>query len=138
MNTVLRAGAGLIYSHVPLLAQDFADNQTRQVTFLPGPNAGNTFTLQNVYLPGGSLANIANPEQPGISPKTFTWNIESETAIRKNITLRLSYYETHTDNLFLVNPILPTQSDWKRVSRSRKYGLRALSAGERHCALQPQ
>lgn len=108
LNTVLRAGAGLIYSHVPLLAQDFADNQTRQITFLAGPNAGNTFTLQNVYLPGGSLANIANPEQPGNSPRTFTWNIESETAIRKNVTLRLSYYETHTDDLFLVNPIFPS------------------------------
>jgi hypothetical protein len=107
LNTVLRAGAGLIYSHVPLLAQDFAENQTRQITFLAGPNAGNTFTLQNVYLPGGSLSNIANPEQPGNSPKTFTWNIESETAIRKNITLRLNYYETHTDDLFLVNPIFP-------------------------------
>jgi len=108
VNTVLRAGAGLIYSHVPLLAQDFADNQTRQITFLAGPNVGNTYTLQNVYLPGGSLANIANPEQPGNSPRTFTWNIESETAIRKNVTLRLSYYETHTDDLFLVNPIFPS------------------------------
>ena len=106
-NTVLRGGAGLIYSHVPLLAQDFADNQTRQIAFLTGPNAGDNFTLQNVYLPGGSLANIANPEQPGNSPRTFTWNVESETAIRRNVTLRVDYYETHTNDLFLVNPILP-------------------------------
>jgi hypothetical protein len=106
-NTVLRGGAGLIYSHVPLLAQDFADNQTRQLTFLAGPETGQSFTLQNVYLPGGSLANITSPEQPGNSPRTFTWNIESETAIRRNVTLRLSYYETHTVDLFLVNPILP-------------------------------
>ncbi len=34
-KTVIRAGAGLIYSHVPLLAQDFADNQTRVLNF-PG------------------------------------------------------------------------------------------------------
>jgi hypothetical protein len=104
-KTVVRAGAGLIYSHVPLLAQDFADNQTRVITFSTDPNAH--ITLQNVYLPGGSLANPANPEDPGNSPRTFTWNIESETAIRKNITLRVGYYETHTDDLFLVNPILP-------------------------------
>lgn len=106
-KTVVRAGAGLIYSHVPLLAQDFADNQTRSVAFFLGPNAGQSYTLQNVYLPDGSLANLANPEQPGISPRTFTWNVESETAIRKNVTLRVGYYETHTDNLFLVNPIPP-------------------------------
>ncbi len=106
-KTVLRAGAGLIYSHVPLLAQDFADNQTRVIDFVSGPNAGRNVTLQNVYLVGGSLANFSNPENPGDSPRTFTWNVESETAIRKNVTFRLSYYETHTDDLFLVNPILP-------------------------------
>jgi hypothetical protein len=106
-KTVLRAGAGLIYSHVPLLAQDFADNQTRVIDFVSGPNAGRTITLQNVYLFGGSLANPSNPVDPNDSPRTFTWNVESETAIRKNVTFRLGYYETHTDDLFLVNPILP-------------------------------
>jgi hypothetical protein len=109
-KTVVRAGAGLIYSHDPLLAQDFADNQTRMVSFStgsPSPYAGRTITLHNVYLPGGSLANLTSPEDLGNSPRTFTWNIESETAIRKNISLRVGYYETHTDDLFLVNPILP-------------------------------
>jgi hypothetical protein len=107
-KTVLRAGAGLIYSHVPLLAQDFADNQTRGVAIFAGPDAGKTYTLQNVYLKGGSLGNAGNPQDPGNSPRTFTWNIESETSIRKNITLRLGYYETHTYDLFLVDPITPT------------------------------
>ncbi len=103
-NTVVRGGAGLIYSHVPLLAQDFADNQTRNISF---PGTGQSYTLQNVYLPGGQLANLTSPEQPGNSPRTFTWNIETETAIRKNITFRAGYYETHTVDLFMVNPILP-------------------------------
>jgi hypothetical protein len=106
-KTVLRAGAGLIYSHVPLLAQDFADNQTRTLAFTTGPYAGQSITLQNVYLPGGNLADITNPEDVGESPRTFTWNIESETSVRKNVTVRVGYYETHTDDLFLVNPILP-------------------------------
>ena len=106
-KTVFRAGAGLIYSHVPLLAQDFADNQTRELNFVSGPYAGRIITLQNVYLPGGSIGSSTSPEDLGNSPRTFTWNIESETSIRKNITLRVGYYETHTDDLFLVNPILP-------------------------------
>ena len=106
-KTVFRAGAGLIYSHVPLLAQDFNDNQTREVDYISGPYMGRIITLQNVYLPGGNLANESSPEDVGNSPRTFTWNIESETSIRKNITLRMGYYETHTDDLFLVNPILP-------------------------------
>jgi hypothetical protein len=107
-KTVIRAGAGLIYSHVPLLAQDFEENQTRVLSFSSGPFAGRTIALQNVYLPGGSLANLTSPADVGNSPRTFTWNIESETAIRKNVTLRVGYYETHTRDLFLVNPLLPT------------------------------
>ncbi|HLJ22745.1 MAG TPA: TonB-dependent receptor [Candidatus Acidoferrales bacterium] len=106
-KTVLRAGAGLIYSHVPLLAQDFAENQTRVLNFFAGPYAGRSLTLQNVYLPDGSLANATSLEDVGNSPRTFTWNIESETSIRKNVTLRVGYYETHTDDLFIVNPLLP-------------------------------
>ena len=106
-KTVLRAGAGLIYSHVPLLAQDFAENQTRVLNFFAGPYSGRSLTLQNVYLPDGSLANATSLEDVGNSPRTFTWNIESETSIRKNVTLRVGYYETHTDDLFIVNPLLP-------------------------------
>ncbi len=104
-KTVIRAGAGLIYSHVPLLAQDFADNQIRVLNFASNPTT--PISLQNVYLPGGSIANASNPADPGNSPRTFTWNIESETSIRKNVTVRLGYYETHTVELFQVNPILP-------------------------------
>jgi hypothetical protein len=106
-KAVIRGGTGLIYSHVPLLAQDFAQNQTRNITIFSGPDAGQSYSLQNVYLPNGSLTSPSNPQDPGTSPRTFTWNIESEIAVRKNITLRAGYYETHTDELFLVNPILP-------------------------------
>ena len=126
-KTVLRAGAGLIYGHVPLLAQDFGDNQTRVVDFSSGPYAGRMITLQNVYLPGGPLANPANPADPGNSPRTYTWNIESDTALRKNVTLRVEYYETHTDDLFLVNPILPA------VGTTASNGLLALeNTGSAH------
>ena len=105
-KTVLRAGAGLIYSHVPLLAQDFADNQTRVMNFPPGrmPAAA---SLCRMSIFRGLLSNPTSSEDPGNSPRTFTWNIESETSIRKNVTLRVGYYETHTDDLFIVNPILP-------------------------------
>lgn len=107
-RAVLRAGAGLIYSHVPLLAQDFAENQTRNISLLAGPDAGQAYALQNVYLLGGSPNNPGNPQDPATSPRTFTWNLESEIAVRKNVTLRAGYYETHTDELFLVDPIIPT------------------------------
>jgi hypothetical protein len=106
-KTVLRAGTGIIYSHVPLLAQDFAENQTRVLNFFAGPYGGRSIALQNVYLRDGLLANATSSQDVGNSPRTVTWNIESETSIRKNVTLRVGYYETHTDDLFIVNPLLP-------------------------------
>ena len=104
---VIRAGAGWIYSHVPLLAENFGDNQSRVLSFFSGPYTGETINLQNVYLPRGSTTISATPGNPGDSPRTFTSNIEAETPLPKNITLRIGYYETHTTDLFVVNPILP-------------------------------
>jgi hypothetical protein len=104
---VVRAGTGLIYGHVPLLAADFADNQERVVTFTTGPSAGEPITLQNVYQSPGSAVNSLPFMNSNGSPRTFMWNIESEIALRKDLSLRLGYYETHTINLFVANPILP-------------------------------
>jgi hypothetical protein len=110
-KVILRAGAGILYSHVPLLAADFTENQTRVITCssgLCGAMAGQTITLQNVYLSDGSTTISGTPDDPGASPRTFTWNTEAEVPIQRNISLRVGYYETHTADLFLVTPILPT------------------------------
>ncbi|HVA94992.1 MAG TPA: TonB-dependent receptor [Candidatus Dormibacteraeota bacterium] len=106
-KTVLRAGTGIIRGHVPLLAADFADNQARVITYSSGPFAGQPITLQNAYMPSGTGAGARGPEDLGNSPRTFTWNVEVSTQLRKNITLRMNYYETSTTDLFIVNPILP-------------------------------
>jgi len=103
---VLRGGAGLIFGHVPLMASDLADRQTRTVTFTSGPLANQPIVLQNTYFPPGSGS--AGPDDPGNSPRTFTWNAEVESELRRNLSIRLSYYETHTTDLFIVNPILPS------------------------------
>jgi hypothetical protein len=105
---VARAGAGLIYGHVPLLAADYTDNQERIVTFSSGPFAGEPITLQNVYRFGDTSTNSSTLTDPNSSPRTFTWNIEGEATLSKNVDLKFGYFETHTVNLFIVNPILPT------------------------------
>jgi hypothetical protein len=104
---VARAGVGLIYGHVPLLAADFADNQERIISFASGPLAGTPITLQNVYRFSGAADNFSVLRDPNSSPRTFTWNIEGEAILPKNIDLKFGYYETHTVNLFVVNPFLP-------------------------------
>jgi len=103
---VLRGGAGLIQGDVPLLAVNFADNQTRRLTFFSGPRIGQSFKLVNVYFPETGTVPVS-PEDLGNSPETFTWNLEVESQVRKNFSVRMSYYETHTRDLFLVDPIFP-------------------------------
>ncbi len=104
---VIRAGAGLIYGHVPLLATDFAGYQERSISILNGPLAPANYILQNVYQSSGNSGNSSTMMDSNNSPRTFTWNVEAEAPLRKNLSLRAGYYETHTSNLFLLNPILP-------------------------------
>jgi len=106
-KTVIRAGGGWIYGHVPLLAADFADNQTRVVTFFSGPLTGQTIALQNVYSPVGSNGGTPGPDNLANSPHTFTWNVEAETQVTKAVTVRVGYFQTYTTDLFIVNPVLP-------------------------------
>ena len=110
-RVVFRGGAGMIQGHVPLLAVDFADNQTRVLNYLEGPLAGRTITLQNMYFPAVGTVPVG-PDDLGNSPRTFTWNLEAEVQVSKNFIVRGTYYETHTRDLFYVNPVIPdTGSD---------------------------
>jgi hypothetical protein len=104
---VVRAGAGLIFGHVPLLAADYAGYQNRVISFFSGPLINQTITLQNVYQSSGIAGNSSTLMEHDSSSRTFTWNIEGEAPLRKNISLRVGYYETHTVNLFVLDPILP-------------------------------
>jgi hypothetical protein len=109
-KTVIRAGAALVYGHVPLLAVDYAGNQDRQITFYnsSGLPVGQPITLQNVYLPGGINTTAPGGVGPETSPRTFTWNLEAERAVRKDLSVRVGYIETHTTSLFVIDPIFPT------------------------------
>jgi hypothetical protein len=103
---VVRAGAGLIYGHVPLLATDFAGYQERVISFFSGPLVNQTIALQNVYQSSGIAGNSSSLMDLS-STRTFTWNIEGEAPLRKDLSLRFGYFETHTANLFVLNPVLP-------------------------------
>lgn len=102
----LRAGAGLIYGHVPMLAAGFGGFQNRVITFAAGPMAGQSITLQNVFEPAGT-ALYSSTLMDNSSTRTFTWNVEAEAPLRRNLSLRIGYYETHTASLFVLNPVLP-------------------------------
>jgi hypothetical protein len=109
-KTVIRAGAGVLYGHVPLLAAGFADNQERVISWYnsacpvacPPP-----VTLQNLYLPRGASASSPGPQNPSSTPRTLTWNAEVESAVRTNISIRVGYLDSRTRDLFIVDPMLP-------------------------------
>jgi carboxypeptidase family protein len=106
-KTVIRAGAGLFYSMLPLLAADFDVNPTRVVSqFDPtGQLIGPPVTYTNAYVGGlNPLTSGILPQGPGTTPRNFTWSIEGDRELRRNVVLRVGYIDSHTTYLFVVNP----------------------------------
>jgi hypothetical protein len=108
-KTVIRAGAGSVYGHAPLLGADFIDNPTRVIDFFDpsGRMIGEPILLQNGYLQSvsGSVPQIS-PLIPRTSPRTFTWSVEVERDIRRNVSLKVGYLDSQTRNLFVVDPLI--------------------------------
>lgn len=110
-RTVIRAGAGFFYSLLPLMTADFLENPTRIVSqFDPtGVLIGAPVTYENAYVGSGNpLAGVTLPGQPSTTPRNFTWNAEVDHRLRRNVSLRSSYIDSHTTYLFVVNPFTNT------------------------------
>jgi hypothetical protein len=108
-KTVIRAGAGLFYDVLPLLAQNFAANPTRVISQFDatGLLIGTPVTLTNAYVAGvNPLSGATLPSEPETTPRNLTWNVEGEHELRKNVMLRVSYIDSHTTYIFDVNPFV--------------------------------
>ncbi len=107
-KTVLRAGTGLFYAGVPLLAADFAGNPTRIVNeYDPtGQNIQSQLAYESVYIESGSgpLASRIR-RSPNSSARSFVSNAEIDRTLWSGAVLRLSYLYSSTSNLFVINPI---------------------------------
>ena len=106
-KTVIRAGAGLFYSMLPLLAADFGVNPTRVVSQFDstGQLIGAPVTYTNAYVGGTNPLNgDILPQGPGTTPRNFTWSLEGDRELRRNMVLRVGYIDSHTTYLFVVNP----------------------------------
>ncbi len=108
-RTVFRASADEVYSHVPLLAADFTSNQERVLSFFNSSGAliGEPQVLENAYLlSGSSPVTSGSSVDPGTSPRTFSWEVEFEREVNEHLSVRVSYLDTYTYNLFVINQIL--------------------------------
>jgi hypothetical protein len=106
-KTVIRAGAGLFYSMLPLLAADFGANPTRVVSQFDstGQLIGPPVTYTNAYVGGvNPLSTGILPQGPDTTPRNFTWSLEGDRELRRNMVLRVGYIDSHTTYLFVVNP----------------------------------
>ena len=107
-KTIIRAGAGLFYDRVPLLAADFVDNPMRVITPFgeDGTAAGPAVIFQNAYLGNAfPLGLVRTNRNPDTSPRNFTWNFEVDRELRRGMVVRASYLYSQTRNLYVVTPL---------------------------------
>ena len=106
-KTVIRAGGGLFYSLLPLLAADFRANPSQVITPFDatGLLGGPSFTYTNAYVGGQDpLTASSLPTETDTTPRNFTWNVELEQELHKNWLLRVGYLQSHTSYLFTIDP----------------------------------
>jgi hypothetical protein len=106
-KTVIRAGTGLFYSMLPMLAAEFGVNPTRVVSQFDstGQLIGPPVTYTNAYVGGvNPLSTGILPQGPGTTPRNFTWSLEGDRELRRNMVLRVGYIDSRTTYLFVINP----------------------------------
>jgi hypothetical protein len=106
-KTIVRAGAGMFYGVLPLLAADFSANPTRMITEFDtaGAPIGPSITYTNVYAGGlNPLVATTLPNQPHTTPRNVTWNAAVDRELRENLRVHVGYIDSHTTYLFVVDP----------------------------------
>jgi hypothetical protein len=119
-KTILRGGAGVFYDRLPLLAGDFTQNPSRQVTLFDTQGVAlappivyrpfyEGFTEKGQIIPSGTRL--------GSTPYNITWNTEFDQEIRPDLIARVSFLASRTYNEFIVNPeVLSPTTGWLLLS----------------------
>ena len=110
-KTIIRAGAGIFYGVLPLLAANFSANPSRTIADFDttGTAAGTPVTYTSVYAGDvNPLFSPTLPRRPGTTPRNVTWNGSAEREILRNVRFRASYLDSHTTYLFTVVPFTAT------------------------------
>ena len=139
-KTVIRAGSGIFYGVLPLLAADFAANPSRTITTFDtaGLPIGSPVTYTNAFVANlNPLTAPALPVKPSTTPRNVTWNVRLEHELHKDLQLSVGYLDSHTSYLFTVNPFTSTtggpsfegltntgSSHYREVEATGRYSLR--------------
>ncbi|PYT55365.1 MAG: hypothetical protein DMG46_19985 [Acidobacteria bacterium] len=88
-----------------------------------GALIGQPIVLVNSYLLSGAPpSTLGVPQDPGSSPRTFSWNVVLEHQFRKNLNLRASCLDSYTVDLFLLDQIVDMASG-SRLLAMRNTGI---------------
>lgn len=112
-KTVLRAGSGIFYDRVSMLASGFTQYPMKVVSLYDqaGLPVGAPIVYRNVYLDGADRhSTVEDSHSLGTSPRNFTWNLGLERELRRNVTARASYLQSETSNVFIAGPWAETAS----------------------------
>jgi hypothetical protein len=108
-KTVLRAGIGIFYSHVPLLLGSFPENPVREASFFDnqGHPQGPPLPFPNLY------GDFTNPLQPRLSltppdhtPYNLSYSAEADRELTPKLTLRVSALWSRSWQEDLVSPLI--------------------------------
>jgi len=120
-RTIFRGGAGVFYDRLPLLAGDYTQNATRQVTLFD--SSGVALGPPIVYSPyyeefkddGRKI--VPSGATLGSTPYNITWNTEIDQEIRPDVIARVSFLSSRTYNEFTVDPeVLSPTTGWLLLS----------------------
>ncbi len=114
-NTVVRAGAGIFYDRLPLLAGDFTSNLDRVVTYFDAQEQplGPPITFSNAYVKFEEDGQGVVPTRNRLdsTPYNFTWSVEIDQQFTPALVGRVSYLSSRTSNLFTIDPQLLSPTD---------------------------
>ena len=136
-KTVFRAGAGVFYNRVSMLAATFLQNPTRAVTMYnqAGMAVGPPAVFENAYLDfGGASPTVRTSGDPGTSPRNITWNAEVEREVNSRTSVKFGYLQSQVSNLYVVMPWNegPTADNVLGLSHTGNSRYREFQAGVRY------
>ena len=123
-KTVIRAGAGLFYGVLPLLAATWSANPNRTISEFDstGLPTGPAVFYTNAYT--ASLNPLVSPlpsSVPDTTPRNVTWNLGMLRKVGKTTEVEFGYLNSHTSYLFAVQPFtatLPTDSSFTALTNT--------------------
>ncbi len=122
-RTVVRGGVGLFYDKVPLNIRGFSRYPERTVTTYAadGRTIVSRIDFGNVLVSTRPIAPLDfrhSDRNAGFVPLNLTWNLQLDQTVTRKILFRANFINSHTRQIYVVNPELDFRGTSAIVLRS--------------------